>query len=424
MADQKSSNENRVRPWDALRYRDFRLLFASNFLSGTASQMRNVVNLYMVLQLSHNNALLGLVGLFQAVPVGTLGLFAGAVADVVDRKRLILITLAVSLICAIALAVLTFTDNLAVWQIYVFTFISFGANTFEAPARFAILPRAVPEAKLQNAITLNAMLNQLSFFVGPLLVALIDLFGPAKTYLVNALIVIPSAGCMLALHASGVPEGVRRRFSFKMISEGAAFLVSQQVLLAVLLIDFVMVIVGFYRVYLPILSADVYHVSATGLGFLNSAAAIGSLGGSFTILGLGRIRRMGWLFLAGMFGYALSLLLLGLTPWYWLGFLAVIALGYTDSFSVMMRQNVTQLLTPDALRGRASSFLSMAANMGNAFGSLEAGFMSRAIGASTALLIGGFSGLGITVGGAGLWRQLLTFDADKARRPVADVTKV
>lgn len=412
-----ANQAERVRPWEALHYRDFRLLFVSNFFSGTAREMRNVVNLYLVLQLSHNEALLGLVGLFQAVPVGTLGLFAGALADVVNRKRLIYASQAASLFCAVSLAALTLTHSIHVWHIYVFTAITYSANTFEAPARFAVLGRAVPEEKLLNAITLNAMLNQLAFFIGPLLVALVDLFGPGNTYVVNAALVVPATLCMLFVRASGVPQGARRRFSFSMIAEGAAFLRSQQILFAVLALDFAMVIVGFYRVYLPILSENVYHVSATGLGVLNSAAAVGSLLGSITILWLGKVRRMGWVFLAGMTGYSLALLLLGLTPWYWLGLLAVAALGYTDSFSVMMRQNITQLLTPDAMRGRASSFLSMAATMGNALGSLEAGFLSRAIGASTALLIGGFAGIGITGGGTAFWRQLLTFKGKASAAP-------
>jgi MFS family permease len=184
------------------------------------------------------------------------------------------------------------------------------------------------------------------------------------------------------------------------------FIWFQRILLGMFLVDFGLVIVGFYRPILTILASDVFHVGGTGLGILFAAPAIGSFMGFVTLLWVGDVKRKGALFLFSVFGYAFGLAFLGLAPWYWLALVAAWTLGYTDSISVVIRQTLTQLLAPDEIRGRAASFSNLFANAGNALGSMEAGFVAQVIGAGGTLVLGGIVATGLVAAVGLSWRGL------------------
>jgi len=206
-----------------------------------------------------------------------------------------------------------------------------------------------------------------------------------------------------------VPEGPRQKMSLSVIGEGFRFVWMQRVLFATFALDFGVVMVGFFRPLLTILAKDVYEVGPAGLGLLNGAPAVGSVLGSGTVLLMGRVHRGGVLFLVSVFLYGASLVALGLSPWYWMGLLAAGALGYTDSISVVIRSNLTQVLAPDRLRGRASSFTMVTAELGNALGSMEAGFVAGLIGVANTLTFGGVAAMGVVIAGGLAWRELWRF---------------
>ena len=184
------------------------------------------------------------------------------------------------------------------------------------------------------------------------------------------------------------------------------------VLLPMFLMDFGVVIVGFYRPLLPILAADVFHVGPGALGVLFAAPAVGSVLGSSTLLLLGEVKRKGVLFLVSVLMSAASLALLGVSSWYWMALLAAGALGYTDSLSVVVRTTLTQTLAPDRLRGRAASYSNSFAILGNALGSMEAGFVAGAIGAGGTLLLGGAVAAGVVVAGGLKWRDVWRYRSE------------
>ena len=402
-----TSDSGRVRPWASLAHRDFRFMWAGALSASIAHQMRQVINLYFIYELTGSAYMLGLVGLFQVIPTMVLGLFGGVIADVFDRRKLLLLAQVGGLIPAVGLAALVHTDTIAVWHIFAFTGMSAAINILEGPARTAYLPRLVPPHHLMNAVTLNSSVFELSVLVGPIVGGiLIDYTGMGNVYIINALLFLPTLILFSFIRASGKPQGSSQSVSFKAIFEGMRFIWFQRILLGLFLVDFGLVIVGFYRPLLTILASDVFHVGGTGMGVLFAAPAIGSFMGFISLLWVGEVKRKGMLFLFSVMGYAFGLIFLGIAPWFWLALLAAWTLGYTDSVSVVIRQTLTQLLAPDEIRGRAASFANLFANAGNALGSMEAGFVAQVIGAGGTLIFGGIVAT-VIVSAVGLsWRGL------------------
>ncbi len=378
-----------VRPWSSLLIRDYTLIWTSGLFAATASQMRQMANLYQVYQLSGSSIKLGLTGFFQSLPFIIFGLVGGVMADVVDRKKLIMTAQFLNLVPAFALGILTMSGTIQVWHIYVLTVMTSLVQVFGQPARMALIPVMVPRTHLLNAVTLNTLTHQASLLFGPALAGLfIDHIGLDHTYFLSAALFAPAIFSILAIRTPGKPAGARRKIGLRNAVEGVRFIWVQRIILSLLLLDFGTILVGFYQPLLPIFASDVFRVSASGLGLLYAAPAIGLLLGSALLLLVGDIKRKGALAVVAALLFAGNLGLLGSAPWFWLGLLAVGALGFTDAISVTMRRTVVQLLAPDAMRGRASSLITVFAQSANALGALIAGTAAAFIGAPKALVLG------------------------------------
>ena len=379
----------KIRAWSSLLYRDFRLVWGSGVLAALAVQVRNVTGIYQVYQLTGSPFQLGLTGFLQALPFVVFGLFAGAVADVFDRKKLLLATIFLQLVPSLTLGLLTVTGAIQVWHIYVFTLLGAFVEVFNWPARSALIPRLVPQTILMNAVTLNTMIIQTSFLLGPAIGGvLIDRTGLAPTYFWSAAMIVPALFAIPAVRRSGEPEGVRRTVNLRSIVEGVEFIWIQRIILSLFLLDFGVTLFGFYRPILPIFAADVFKTGASGLGALYAAPSAGSLIGSIALLMMGNIRRKGIAVVVAAILFGASLALLGLAQWFWLAVAIVIFLGIADSVSVAIRRTVVQLLAPDEMLGRASSLITVFAQATNGLGALLAGAAAQAIGVTNALLIG------------------------------------
>ncbi len=386
----QAAGDRIVRPWASLLIRDFSLVWTSSVLAAVCVQIRNVANLYQVYHISGSSLQLGLTGFFQALPHILMGLFAGMTADAFDRKKVILGTHIFHLGPSIALGYLTMTGAIQVWHIYVFSILSGFIEVFSWPARSAIIANLVPTSYLMNAITLMSMVLQSSFLFGPAVAGLlIDHAGLASTYFVSAALFAPAILAILAMRASGVPQGERRRVSIKSMIEGVKFIWIERIILSLFLLDFGVTLVGFYRPILPIFASDVFNTGATGLGALYGAPAIGSLLGSTAVLMSGDFRRKGALAVVAALFFATGLILLGVSQYFWMAVAAVVLLGFTDSLSVAIRRTVVQYLAPDTLRGRAASMITVFAQTTNALGALLAGVAASLWGAPRALVIGG-----------------------------------
>jgi MFS family permease len=387
--NQHAADSQSIRPWSSLLIRDFRLLWTASVLTSLAVQIRNVSNLYQVYQLSGSAFMLGLTGFLETLPFIIFGLFAGAVADAFDRKKVLLLTMVLQLIPGVAMALLTYTGTVRVWHIYTLGFLGAFVDVFNWPARSALVPRLVPPGLMMNAVTINSMIIQLSFLVGPALAGLsIDHTGLVMTYSSSTLLLVPAIASILSLQASGKVEGRKRHVNLRSIVEGVEFIWIQRIILSLFLLDFGVTLVGFYRPILPIFAADVFHMGASGLGLLYAAPSAGSLLGSTTLLMAGDIKQKGIAVVLAAVGFAASLALLGVSHWFWLAVAAVIILGITDSISVAIRRTVVQLLAPNEMLGRANSLITVFAQTTNGLGALLAGVAAQFMGAPNSLLVG------------------------------------
>jgi MFS family permease len=374
-----------------LLIRDYRLVWSASVFNAVAIQVRNVAGLYQVYEISGSPFQLGLTGFFQAFPFVIFGLFAGAVADSFDRKKLLIATVSIQLIPSLLLGILTVTGTVQVWHVYTLGFLGTLVEVFNWPARSALIPRLVPRRLLMNAVTLNTIIIQLSFLLGPAIGGiLIDGIGLSTTYFITNAMLIPAAIAILAMRTSGIPEGERRRVNLHSIFEGIEFIWIQRIILSLFLLDFGVTLVGFYRPILPILTADVFHTGASGLGLLYGAPSLGAIVGSMALLMMGDVRRKGILVVIAALIFAGSLALLGLAQWFWMAVGATLILGFADSVSVAIRRTVVQIMAPDGMLGRASSLITVFAQATNGLGAILAGVAAHYVGAPNALLLGSF----------------------------------
>ena len=358
-------------------------------LSSLAGQIRNVATLYQVYDISGSAFKLGLTGFLETLPFIIFGLYAGAVADAFDRKKMLVATISLQIVPNLVLGILTLTGATQVWHIYALGLVGAFVEVFNWPARAAMIPRLVPQSLLMNAMVVNTMILQTSFLVGPAIGGfLIDQGGLATAYFASTLLFVPAAIAIVSVKASGKIEGARRRVNFKSIIEGIEFIWIQRIILSLFLLDFAVVLVGFYRPILPIFAADVFKTGAAGLGLLYAAPSAGSLLGTTVLLMAGDVQRKGVLVIVAALFFAAGLALLGISQWFWMAVGAVLLLGFADSISVAIRRTVVQLLAPDGMLGRAASLITVFAQTTNGLGALLAGITAQYMGASNALLVG------------------------------------
>jgi len=378
-----------IRPWSSLLIRDYRLIFITILCGNTANHMRNVASLYQVYQLSGSSIQLGFTGFFQAMPFIFFGLFGGVLADTLNRKRLISITHTLNVLPGLTLAILTMTGVVQVWHVNVLSVLAGALQVLGGPARQAIIPSLVPQSHLLNAVTMTSLMMQGTQLTAPVIAGfLIDFDGVAASYFTDAALLLPSVVSVLLIRASGQPQSQRRRIAWRSLIEGFEFLWHTRIILSLFILDFFAVLFGFYRPILPIFADTIYNVGARGLGMLYAAPAIGALVGSAFVLAAGRIERQGALSIIATLAFALSLGFLGMAPWFWLGLIALGFLGISDAISVAIRRTVVQVLAPDDMRGRATSFLTVFAQTTNALGAVIAGAGAALLGAPNAALVG------------------------------------
>lgn len=405
------------RPWASLDYSGFRLIFLLSLFATTAQQMRQTQNLYQVYELSGSAFQLGLTGLAQGIPIFAFGLFAGTLADFLDRKKLLLITIAGNCLVAVVQGVLTLTGAVQVWHILVGTALTSALNIVLNPTRMSLISHLVPRSHLTNAVSLNSSVSQSSFFFGPMAAGLtLASLSTGNAYLVNALFYAPAAFAIFRLHAPVIDAAAREKFSLASILGGLKFLFSEPIVLALVMLDFTIVGLGYYRPLLPIFAKDILHVGPAGYGMLSSAPAIGGVLGTVIILFFGDVRRKGQLALWSFLSYAVALGMFALSAHMGLSLFLLAVLGLANSLQAVMRQTSFHLLTPDHVRGRAFAVFNMFSQGANSVGAAEIGFVANFLGAPGSLLFGcAFGGL-LTLGCWLMMPGLRSFGAEMRQR--------
>ena len=378
-------------PFVALQHRDYSLLLLGRFVSTIGRQIQTVAIAYQVYQFHHSALQLGLIGVFRILPVVVFSLVGGMLADVVDRRRLMLITQPALMACSTGLALLTAGGLINLGVIYGFTFVTAAMGALDMPARQAIIPALVPREHLPNALSWNITVMQVAMIAGPAVGGLaIGAIGLAGAYGCDAagfLAVIVTLLLMRARLGAAAVDGPR---GWKAAVQGLGFIRKNDIVLSVMSLDFFATFWGSATILLPVFADRILHVGPTGLGILYSAPAVGSVLGAVGMTAVSnRIRKPGLPLLVAVAAYGLATVGFGFARTMPLAILFLAGAGLADTISMTFRHQILQLLTPNALRGRVTAANQVFVQGGPQLGQLEAGAVAAGFGAPFSVISGG-----------------------------------
>jgi MFS family permease len=394
--EENQSHYRQLRPWSSLAFRDYTLLWLSGMGMLVAMQLRLFTSTQWLYDETGSAVQLGILGAIQFLQMPVV-VYGGLLADIINRKKLMVFTQSVSFISMALLTLASWNEILAPWMIFTVTGLTGIVNMLGNSARPAMLPRVIPRSHTTNGVTFQTASFQIGQIVAPLLFGLLFIqFGVTTTFLVGTLFAGVSMIAPVMINASGAPDpDTIAQSKVAALREGAKFVKGHPILPGLYLLDVGVTIVSFYRMLFPLFASGLYGMGAEGTALLGSANAFGGVGGSMLVFFTEKIRHKGRIVLTATMIYAVGLIAFGLNPIFWVGLVIVALLGATDSVGMTMRQAIVQLTTPDRLIGRASSAHSFAAMTANNVGQMEVAFVSAAIGAGTTMVLGGFIGIAV-----------------------------
>jgi MFS family permease len=378
--------------------RDFRLLWTGQLVSTMGRQITAVAVPYQVYQLTGSTLAVGLLGLVQVVPLILFSLIGGAIADAVDRRRLLLLTTSLLAGCSAIYAAGALHGSPPLAALYAISAVAAGLGAIDQPARSATVPNLVPREQLGAAVALMFGLFQAALIVGPAAGGLIiGRLGLSAAYLVD---VASFSAALLAVLLIGPqpPRQERREPTLRAIGSGLAFARRQPVILAGFAIDLDAMIFGMPRALFPALAASSFHTGPSGLGLLYAAPGVGAVAAILATGWLGRVRRLGRVVIVAVAVWGLAIAAFGLVSWLPAALALLAIAGGADSVSAVCRSTMLQTITPDHLRGRMSATYSMVVMGGPYVGDVEAGAVAAAWGPRVSVVSGGL----LCVAGAGL----------------------
>jgi MFS family permease len=397
-------------PYRALRYPACRGYLAGHVLAVLGQGILAVAVGWELYDRTGSAAVLGLVGLVQVVPLAVLVLPAGQVVDLHDRRRVLMAAEAVIGLAALGLAAASVRQ--APLPVYYGLLALYGAGrTFQLPAKQAILPRLVPIEAFTNAVAWNSGGWQAADVVGPAvggaLIALTRSAAPA--YLTCAVGAFAFAG-LLSWVRLAPSQGPRPAVSWRGLLEGVRFVRRSPVLLAAMSLDLFAVLLGGVVALLPVFAKDILEVGPAGLGWLRAAQSLGAVSTSLLLAHGAPLRRAGLNLLMAVAGFGGAIITFGLSRSFVLSFAALLAAGAFDGVSVVIRLALTQLQTPDPLRGRVSAVNSLFIGMSNELGEFESGMAASLFGPIVAVVGGGVAVIGVVGVVARAWPEVLRLD--------------
>jgi MFS family permease len=404
-------------PYAALRIPNFRWYTLGALALTLAGQVQELVVSWQVYDVTHDPLSLGLIGLAEALPYIGVALFAGHVADHIDRRRLALVSTAVLLGCTVALLALALVPTpprLFVRLVYAIIFVTGLARSFQQPARVALSSELVPREMLPNAVTWRSVTWQIAAVGGPALGGLLYGFaGPTAAYeICVVLMVLSCAAFWLMRHRS--PERAHANVAItESLRVGMRFLRGQPVIIGAMTLDLFSVLFGGATALLPVFADEILHVGPKGLGILRAAPAAGAVLMSLVLAHRPPFRRAGRSLLVAVALFGLSMIGFGLSQSFALSVALLFLSGLTDMVSVVVRSTLLQVFTPEHLLGRVSSVNQIFIGSSNEIGAFESGVAAKLLGAAPSVVLGGVATL-LVVAGIGWWvpplRRLRTIE--------------
>jgi MFS family permease len=406
-------------PYAALRFGTFRSYLAGWFIALVGTRMQSVAIAWEMYQRTGDALSLGLVGLAQALPTMLLALPAGYLADRFHRPRLVMLSLAAMTATSLALAVLSYLNGSITWM-YAFLFLDATAVILGRPARSALMPQLVPSHVFPNAVTWNTSLMQISGVIGPAIGGFVIIWSVPAAFVLAAL---SSLVYMLMLARLNLQNGDRAQgaagSALENLLAGIRFVGRTRIILAMISLDMFGVLLGGAVYLLPIFAEDILQVGAAGFGWLRAAPAIGALCMGVSLIFLPPMRRAGRSLLLTVAGFGVATIIFGFSRSFWLSFAMLFLTGAFDNVSMVIRQTLQALLTPDYMRGRVSAVSAVFISASNELGGLESGLVAHWLGPVISAVSGGIGTLFVVALTGWYSPELRNFGALHEARPVA-----
>jgi MFS family permease len=377
---------------------DYRRWWLGYSISFTGTQLTQFAIPFQVYRLTHSSLAVGVVGIVVLVPLATMGLLGGSIADAVDRRRLTIITSSVLFILSAVLTLQAVMHLRQVWLLYLVAGLQGGVSAVDSSARGAILPRLVRRDLIPAANALGQLGFNTGLTAGPLLGGLlIGTVGFGWTYGLDALSFLFVCYAIWRLPAMPPAEGASRA-GFASVLEGLRYLGPRKNLLMTFLVDTNAMVFGMPRALFPAIGTTWFHGGAGTVGLLAAAPSVGALLGAATSGWATQVRRQGRAVLIAVTIWGVSIAFFGLSRLLWLSLVLLAVAGAADMVSAIFRNTILQVATPDALRGRLQGVFIVVVAGGPRLGDFEAGSVASGLGTQVSVVSGGLA----CVAGVGL----------------------
>ena len=381
------------------RDRDYRWLWSGQVVNGIGNQITRIALPYQVYVLTGSTLAIAALTFFQLVPILLFALGGGSLADVMDRRRLLMATQAGMAACSLALVLLALTGDPPILALFVVAFFAAGLSAVDQPARSSSIPRLVPAERLSSAIALNQLNFQMASIVGPAIGGiLIATVGLAGAYAVDLVTFLASFVALLAIRPLP-PLGAVTRPGLAAIREGLAFTRRHRAILGSFVIDLNAMIFGMPTSLFPVLALDVFGTGPAGFGLMAAAPAAGAFVGALFSGWVKAVVRIGRAILIAVAVWGLAITAFGLvTVSFPLALLCLAIAGAADVFSAVFRSTLVQLDTPDEIRGRVMSIHILVVTSGPRLGDIEAAVVASLTTPQFAVVSGGIlcvAGVGV-----------------------------
>jgi len=376
--------------FSALRHRNYRFYWFGQFPSVLAQNMQHVALAWLVLQLTNSPAMLGITGLAHVIPNIALTLLGGALADRMDRKRLLLAAQGATALLFLGLGTLVVTEIVQVWQVLVLAMMLGGVRSFDGPARQALLPSVVPVEEIPNAVPLGNLVWSGTRLVGPAAAALlIALVGIGQTFYVAAGFFVVAMGLFAQIRLEPSARVSGRGSLLRNVVEGLSFIRRNHVVAALIGLVFFDSVFGMsFTMMLPVFARDILQVGVQGFGFLEFAAAAGSILATFAVAAFARSRGNGWRILIGAAGFGVLIIAFAVSESFVLSLVLLFLMGAANQVYMTLANTSLQLILPNEFRGRVMGVWGMNWSL-IPLGGAIAGGIAEYWGAPLALAIGG-----------------------------------
>ena len=383
-------------PYAALRFKEFNIFLILRFILVFGWSMQFIIIEWQVYTLTKDPLSLGIIGLMEIIPAFSMALFAGHIVDQNEKRNLLMKCIGLFSLISLGLFLLTSPSLEKAWSakttlytIYAFVFMGGLLRAFFGPTIFSLVALIVPKKAYPNAATWNSSTWQMASVLGPAFAGFtINWLGVHWSLCIVFGLIILSFILLFGISIKPILNPKIGEPIMQSLKEGVRFVFKTKAILGALSLDMVAVLFGGAVALLPIFAQDILEVGSEGFGMLRAAPAVGAFMTMLITAYIPISKNAGLKLLVAIFGFGVSIIVFGLSSIFWISVVALFFSGVTDGVSMVIRQTILQLKTPDQMRGRVSSVNSMFVGSSNELGAFESGVTAKLMGTVTAVVFG------------------------------------